>query len=157
MLLYVLAGVAAVALLHLLLKRLATLPAKYHELTTPTLQYRLRGLYGRGLGGAYLQIDLRRTGAYVQVYKTILSRGVVQLSVHVPSGAQTLVEPRAIERAFSEHGFAPLSAGRSVCGRVEGLVQEVGLGPAVHRRPPDAGAARGFRAIADGVAAVTLM
>ena len=129
MLLYVIAGTAVLVLLHLLLEWLGSQPAKFRDLTTPTLRYLLRELYVRGLDGAYLHIDLRRSGANFRVYKTIISHGVVRLRVRVPPDAQALVGLGAFEQALSENGFESLIARGGVgYGENGDLVVDCGSG-----------------------------
>ena len=128
-LLYILAGSAVLALLHLTLKWLATHSVKFRELTTPTLRYLLRELYVRALDGGYLHVDIRRSGAYFRVYKTIISHGVVRLTVHVPPNAQELVGPGVVEQALGENGFEGLVARGDVShGKNGDLVIECGSG-----------------------------
>jgi hypothetical protein len=129
MLLYILAGILVLVLLHLLLKWLATHSVKFRNLTTPVLRYLLRELYVRGLDGGYLHVDIRRSGAYFRVYKTIISHGVVRLTVHVPPNVQALVGPGAVEQALGENGFEGLMARGDISADKNGdLVIECGSG-----------------------------
>lgn len=129
MLLYILAGIVVVVLLNLLMKWLVTQPAKYRDLTTPILRYLLREVYVRGFDGAYLHIDLRRSGTYFRVYKTMVSHGVARLTVSVPPVAQALVGHGTVEQALNENGFQGLVTRGAVSHDANGdLVIDCGSG-----------------------------
>jgi hypothetical protein len=128
-LLYILAGVAVLILLNLLLKWLATQPAKYRDVTTPILRYLLREVYVRGFDGGYLHIDLRRSSTYFRVYKTIVSQGVVHLAMRVPPATQAVVGLGTVEQALSKNGFHDLMTRGAVSHDKNGnLVIDCGTG-----------------------------